>query len=153
MTNTDFGFLNGAWESAQRRLSTPLAGKDDWEEFTATLNCDLFLDGNATFDVLRSQDRDLEGITLRLYDPDEKAWRIWWASKASAGKLDVPVKGSFTDGVGTFECDDTYRGTPVRVRYRWSDTDTDHPHWEQAFSTDSGDTWEVNWVATFTRRA
>jgi hypothetical protein len=66
--------------------------------------------------------------------------------------VDEPVVGRFEDGVGVFECDDTWEGTPIRVRYRWSDVDTEHPRWEQAFSTDGGETWEVNWVATFTRR-
>jgi hypothetical protein len=65
--------------------------------------------------------------------------------------LDEPVVGSFADGLGTFECDDTFHGRPVRVRYQWSKIDTGKPHWEQAFSTDEGKTWEVNWTATFTR--
>jgi hypothetical protein len=152
MTNDDFAFVAGDWDSVQRRLATLLSGADDWYEFAATLSAQVLLDGNATFDVLKSEERDLEGITLRLYDPDEKVWRIWWASKTSGGHLDTPVVGAFVDGVGTFECDDVYRGTPVRVRYRWSQTDIDHPRWEQSFSTDGGGTWEVNWVATFTRR-
>lgn len=152
MTNTDFAFLAGEWDSVQRRLASLLQGADDWYEFPATLSCQLLFDGNATFDVLRGPERGLDGITLRLYDPDEKVWRIWWASDKTGGRLDVPVVGAFTDGVGTFECDDTYRGTPVRVRYRWSDTTTDHPRWEQSFSTDAGHTWEPNWLATFTRR-
>lgn len=152
MTNTDFAFLAGEWDTVQRRLTTPLAGADDWYEFPATVSCQLLLDGNGTFDVLRSPERDLEGITLRLYDPDDQVWRIWWASNNTGGKLDVPVVGNFTDGVGTFECDDTYQGRPVRVRYQWSSTGTDEPRWEQAFSTDGGQSWEINWVATFTRR-
>lgn len=152
MTNEDFAFIAGEWDSVQRRLVTPLSGADDWYEFPATLRCQLALDGNATFDVLSSPQQGLEGITLRLYDPDEKVWRIWWASAATGGKLDVPVVGGFTGDLGTFECDDTYRGTPVRVRYRWSDTRSDHPRWEQSFSTDGGTTWEVNWTAVFTRR-
>ncbi|HKD98430.1 MAG TPA: hypothetical protein VKB69_12685, partial [Micromonosporaceae bacterium] len=95
----------------------------------------------------------LEGITLRLYNPDEKSWRIWWASEKSRGHLDEPVVGHFADdGTGTFECDDTYQDTPVRVRYVWSDTRTDHPRWAQSFSTDGGATWELNWQAVFTRR-
>jgi hypothetical protein len=74
------------------------------------------------------------------------------AAKNSGGQLDTPVVGRFDNGVGTFECDDTWQGTPIRVRYRWSQIDTDQPRWEQAFSADSGQTSEVNWVATFSRR-
>jgi hypothetical protein len=151
MTNTDFEFLAGEWDSTQRRLRRILDDCDEWYEFPATASCQLALDGNATLDVLRSDEQNLEGVTLRLYDPDEKVWRIWWASKTTGGKLDVPVVGSFVDGVGTFECDDTFRDRPVRVRYRWTDTATDHPTWEQSFSPDGGETWEVNWTATFSR--
>jgi hypothetical protein len=73
------------------------------------------------------------------------------ASNNTGGKLDEPVVGGFADGLGTFECDDTFQGRPVRVRYQWSRVDTDQPHWEQAFSVDGGQSWEVNWTATFTR--
>ncbi len=153
MTNRDFDFLAGHWDSRQRRLVKVLAGQDEWYEFDATLDCQVLLDGDATFDVLRAPERDIEGITLRLYSPGEEVWRIWWAAKASGGQLDVPVVGRFDNGTGTFECDDTWEGRPVRVRYVWSKTDTPHPQWEQAFSVDGGKTWEINWVGTFTRRS
>jgi hypothetical protein len=91
MTNTDFAFLAGTWISRQRRRTKVLAGCDEWYEFDATLNAQILLDGNATFDVLKAPERNIEGLTLRLYDPDEKAWRIWWASEKSRGKLDEPV--------------------------------------------------------------
>lgn len=151
MTNTDFAFMAGTWISRQRRRTKVLAGSDEWYEFDATLDTQILLDGNATFDVLKAPERNIEGLTLRLYDPDEKVWRIWWASERSRGKLDEPVVGRFENGVGTFECDDTWEGRPIRVRYEWIGTDTDNPRWEQAFSEDGGETWEVNWVAKFSR--
>src|SRR5688572_22388595 len=120
MTNTDFDFLAGRWTSRQRRLVKALAGCDEWDEFDATLECQMHLDGNGVFDVLRAPERDIEGLTLRLYSPQERVWRIWWASRNSGGQLDVPVVGRFEGAVGTFECDDTFQGRPIRVRYRWS---------------------------------
>lgn len=152
MPNSDFDFLAGSWTSTQRRLVNVLADCDEWYEFPATLDCQVFLDGTGIFDVLRAPERDIEGLTLRLYNPDEGTWRIWWASKASGGMLDVPVVGGFTGPIGVFECDDVYLGTAVRVRYTWDKTDPDHPRWQQGFSTDGGRTWEANWHATFTRR-
>jgi hypothetical protein len=151
MTNTDFAFLAGHWTSRQRRLTKVLAGEDEWYEFTATLDSQLVLDGNGVFDVLRAPERDIEGITLRLYDPAERLWRIWWAAKASGGQLDVPVVGRFDGPIGRFECDDTWQGRPIRVRYEWDKTDPRHPVWEQSFSPDGGETWEKNWVAVFSR--
>lgn len=110
MTNTDFDFLAGHWNSRQRRLVKVLAG------------CEA-----------------------------ERVWRIWWASKNGDGLLDEPVVGRFDGGVGTFECDDVWEGTPIRVRYVWSEVDSPSPRWEQSFSTDGGRTWEVNWTASFSR--
>ncbi len=153
MVISDFNFIGGSWDSRQRRLVKPLAGEDEWYEFDATLDCQVLLEGAATFDVLRAPERDLEGITVRLYNPQEQVWRIWWASKATGGSLDNPVVGRFDNGIGTFECDDTFAGTPIRVRYVWSQVDTPHPQWQQAFSADGGRTWEVNWMATFRRRS
>jgi hypothetical protein len=153
MTNSDFDWLVGRWASRQRRLVKVLAGCEDWYEFDATLDCQTYLDGHGVFDVLRAPERDIEGLTLRLYSPQEQVWRIWWASRNSDGHLDVPVVGRFDGTVGTFECDDTWQGIPIRVRYRWSHVDTANPRWEQAFSTDGGKTWEVNWTASFARQA
>ena len=150
MTNHDFDFIGGHWTSTQRRRTRILAGSDDWYEFTATLDCTVLLDGNATFDVMRAPERGIEGITLRLFDSEQKVWRIWWAT-AQTGDLDVPVAGPFADGTGTFECDDTWEGRPVRVRYQWLDTASGQPRWEQSFSPDAGQTWEVNWTSVFRR--
>jgi len=37
------------------------------------------------------------------------------------------------------------------VRFWWSETNTNKPHFEQAYSDDGGKTWEVNWVTDQTR--
>ncbi len=149
---TDFDFLAGRWYSRQRRLTRILANCDEWYEFAATVDTQVALDGKATVDVLRAPERGIEGITVRLYSPTEQVWRIWWASANSDGRLDEPVVGRFTGNEGSFECDDTWQGTPVRVRYRWSEVDTGHPRWEQSFSPDAGRSWEVNWSAVFSRQ-
>jgi hypothetical protein len=61
------------------------------------------------------------------------------------------VVGRFVDGVGTFTADDTLGGRAIRVRFTWSNISTRTAAWEQAFSTDSGATWEVDWTMTFER--
>jgi hypothetical protein len=63
------------------------------------------------------------------------------------------VVGGFVDGVGTFVADDELAGRPIIVRFRWLDTTTPNPKWEQAFSADAGETWEVNWEMRFTPAA
>ena len=73
-------------------------------------------------------------------------WRV-------LGQPEVPVVGSFDQGIGTFFADDVLDGRAIRVRFRWADTDTGSPLWEQAFSVDDGASWETNWRMHFTRAA
>ena len=61
--------------------------------------------------------------------------------------------GGFERGIGTFHADETLDGRPIRVRFRWTDTQTGSPKWEPAFSPDAGKTWEINWTMTFVRMA
>lgn len=35
----DFDFLFGTWKGANRRLTSPLSGEDEWEEFPGELAC------------------------------------------------------------------------------------------------------------------
>ena len=92
-----------------------------------------------------------EGLTLRLYSPDEGVWRIWWSSDRAPGVLDEPVVGRFTDGHGVFECVQQIRGADVLVRFEWI-TSGASPRWRQSFSWDAGSTWSLNWEMDFERR-
>jgi hypothetical protein len=74
-----------------------------------------------------------------------------WPAAASPGLIDVPVVGAFERGVGTFYADERFAGRPIRVRFRWTDTATPNPKWEQAFSPDGGASWETNWRMVFSR--
>ena len=48
----------------------------------------------------------------RSLDPVTRLWAIYWASNRTAlGLPEQPVVGSFEDGVGTFDCDDTFAGS------------------------------------------
>ena len=148
MTN-DFDFLVGSWNVHNRRLAKRLVGSDEWVEFTVpATNWSLF-DGMANLDEMVLPD-GTKGLTLRLLDRATGTWSLYWASSAT-GRLFPPVVGSFTDGRGVFYGDDTEAGTPVRVRFVWSDITPNSARWEQAFSVDGGHSWEVNWVMLFTR--
>ena len=96
-------------------------------------------------------ERGFTGLSLRLLDPERGEWTIYWANSRD-GRLQPPVTGRFRDGVGLFYGDDTHEGRAVRVRYTWSAITPVSARWDQAFSTDQGQTWEVNWIMEFTRR-
>jgi hypothetical protein len=153
----DFDWLPGVWLMHNRKLvdvADPAC--DEWVEFDSvcTGHSRLFGLGNTDRMLVESMPphgQPYEGMTLRLFDPDEKVWRIWWTSSRYPGRLDEPVVGRFTDGVGYFYCDDELNGRPVKVRFEWTDTETDCPKWNQAFSYDGGQTWAPNWYNSFTR--
>ena len=150
----DFDFLVGHWQVHHRRLKERLANNQEWIEFEGTSMLQKTMGGFGTFDdnVLDLPEGPYRAVTLRSFDPKSAQWSIWWLdSRVPLGPLDPPVRGSFHDGTGTFLCDDTFNGKPIRVRYEWSRITATTCHWEQAFSSDGGATWETNWVMDFKR--
>lgn len=148
----DFDFLYGFWHVRNRRLQKRLAGCNEWEEFDATSDCHPILGGAGNQDEFLSPHRPgFVGMSLRLLDPVTQQWSIYWVDNQSV-ELQPPVHGSFVDGIGIFEGEDTFAGKPIRVRFTWSGTHSATPRWEQAFSVDGGKTWETNWTMEFRRK-
>ncbi|WP_020590434.1 hypothetical protein [Kiloniella laminariae] len=150
---SEFNFLAGAWKVQHRRLKTRLAGAEDWEEFSGQTTAHLTLGGLGNIDdnILELPDGRYRAISLRSYDPSTKLWAIWWLDGRKPHDLDVPVVGGFSDGIGLFYAEDIFEGKAIKVRFVWRDMTTASPCWEQAFSPDNGQTWEVNWTMSFTR--
>jgi len=151
----DFDFFIGRWRVHHRRLNERLAGCADWTEFEGTCETQKILGGLGNMD---DNFLDLPGdayraVTLRSYNPKTRQWSIWWLDGRNPDSLDVPVVGSFENGIGTFYTDDRFKGRPIRIRFRWSMPAKDSPRWEQAFSADGGANWETNWIMNFTRAA
>jgi hypothetical protein len=143
----DFDFLIGRWNVRNEKLKERLRGSSEWETFDAVAEARQLPAALGNIDHITFG--DFTGMTVRLFDRATQLWSIYWAS-SSRGVFDPPVVGRFTNGVGVFEGDDQHEGTPVRVRFIWTQ---DTPRWEQAFSTDGGATWEMNWIMRFTRIA
>ena len=146
----DFDFLVGSWNVANRRLKRPLAGGDDWDEFPSTSECRSLFGGAANVDEFSIPARGFSGLTLRLFDPGREEWSLHWASSRD-GVVVPPQVGQFKNGVGEFYGKDVLNGKPIVVRFLWTKTNTNIPHFEQSFSADGGKTWEVNWITDQTR--
>ena len=97
-----FDFFEGTWMASNRKRVKPLDPSDtEWVSFDGEIVSKTILDGMGTTDTFRVPDMpgrgEFEGFTLRLLNPDTGLWRIWWASTASKGELDMPVVGRFQD--------------------------------------------------------
>jgi hypothetical protein len=147
----DFDFFTGSWNCRHRRLRQLLAGCDEWDEFGSTSECWPLFGGAANVDELKVPERGFTGLSLRLLDPERGEWTIYWANSRD-GRLQPPVTGRFSGGMGVFYGDDAHQGRDVRVRYTWSGITADSARWEQAYSADGEQAWETNWIMEFTRR-
>jgi hypothetical protein len=147
----DFDFYFGRWRLRNERLKERLAGCQEWEAFESTQQCRPLLGGLGNLDDFETDwGGGYKGMTLRLFQPATRQWSIYWASNRD-GVLEPPVLGRFEGGVGVFFGRDEHRGTPVLVRFVWSQITAHSAHWAQAFSTDEGKTWEENWRMAMTR--
>jgi hypothetical protein len=149
----DFDFFNGRWAVRHRRLEERLRGCDRWEEFEGTAVVWPLWGGRANVNEIEAETPSgpLLGLTVRLYEPASRQWRLYWAT-AMQGIFDQPMVGTFRDGRGEFFNYELFEGQGTLVRYLWSEITPASCHWEQAFSPDGGRTWETNWVMDFIRR-
>lgn len=137
----------GSWTVRNRRLLDPLHESSGWTEFATIVVARPLLGGLGNSDSVDSTDgSDFHGATLRLFDPADRLWRIWWASSSRPGHLDPPLEGAFDGTHGVFRGTDAVAGTPVEVRFDWHVDGPDRARWSQAVSTDSGGHWLTNFT-------
>jgi hypothetical protein len=151
----DFDFLLGRWHVSHRRLKWRLQGSTDWEVFRGTSEAWRLMNGAGNVDdnLIELPAGPYRAVSLRAFDPQTRQWAIWWLDGRAPAQIDVPVRGSFADGVGVFLADDTFEGRSIRVRFTWSEITVASATWEQAFSEDGGGTWETNWKMEFEKEA
>ena len=149
----DFDFEFGTWKAHIRRLLRPLTGSKDWVDYEGISIVRKVWDGRANLgelEVSNSTSR-IEGLSLRLYNPQSRQWSIYW-SNSNDGSLGAPMIGQFTNGRGEFYDQEMFQSRAIYVRFIFSDFTPTSFRIEQAFSADGGKTWEPNWIATFTRQ-
>ena len=144
----DFDFELGSWTIHLKKLMHPLTGSKTWVEFDGSSVTRKVWNGRAQIEEFETDNPTtghIEGLTLRLYNPQTHQWSLYWANSKD-GSMAPPQVGQFKNGVGEFYAQDTLNGKLIFVRFIWSKTDTNSPHFEQSFSDDAGKTWEVNWI-------
>ena len=152
----DFDFLAGTWKFHLKRLKQRLAGSAEWVEVDGTTVCRKVLDGRAEVEEMNVESADkltrIQGLALRLYNPQSHQWSIYWANAADGVLEQNPMVGQFSNGRGEFYNQQLFEGRAIYARFTWSGVTTSSPHFEQAFSADGGKTWETNWIMDFIRQ-
>lgn len=149
----DFDFELGNWKIHLKRLLNPLTGSSNWVEFDGTSVTRKVWDGRSQLEEFETDSAvggHIEGLTLRLFNPQTHQWSLYWAN-SKGGPIFPPQIGEFKNGRGEFYAQDMLNGKSIFVRFIWSNTNTSTPHFEQSFSEDGGKTWEVNWITDQTR--
>jgi hypothetical protein len=149
----DFDPLIGTWKFHLKRRLHRLAGSNTWVEFDGTGTCIKVWDGRANLDQveLDGPGGHIEGLTLRLYNPQSHQWSLYWANSKDGSVGFPPQIGEFRNGRGEFYAQDVNNGKTILVRFLWTGLNSKTPHFEQAYSADGGKTWETNWITDQTK--
>lgn len=145
----DFDWEIGTWATHVRVLRNPLSPTATWVEFNGTSIVHALGGGRANLVDLdiTGPAGQVRGVSLRLYNVEGRQWSINFANMGD-GVLTTPLVGEFRNGRGEFYGTDTLRGRAILVRFVILDVTPNSARFEQSFSADGGQTWELNWIAT-----
>ena len=149
----DFDFELGRWKIHIRRARSAANRATSWDNFDGTTaNCKLW-DG-AAIQKWQGDGRagHIEGLTLRLYDPQSRQWKLYAADRGD-GILAPAVVGEFRGGRGVFLDQEPINGRMMWVRSVWSDITANSVHFEASVSDAAGKTWILIAITDQTRLA
>lgn len=149
----DFDFEMGDWTCHLRRLLHPLTGSNEWVEYDGPSIVRPVWGGKANLGEIELDGKagHIEGLSLRVYNPNTHQWVVTFAN-SRLGLVLPPMVGAFQNGRGEFYSSDTLNDRAIFVRFVFSDITAKTFRLEQAFSDDGGKTWEPNWIATFQKQ-
>jgi hypothetical protein len=142
----DFDFLSGQWKIRHRQRKG-----EQWDTFEGEATVYGLLAGVASVEELRIPERNFSGMGLRLLDLERRLWADYWVNSRSGVLTPPPAWGSFVDGVGLWDGDDTDGDQPIIVRGAWDQITARSCRWYQATSRDGGATWQESWVMHWER--
>ena len=145
-----FDFMVGEWQIKNRRKRG-----DAWVEFSSVNMGQRFLDGYTivdTYDAVLGDGSNFKGMTIRAYDKQADNWKIVWLDERNPPDFE-PLVGKFDpEGVGRFHADMVHPdGSVTKVRFVWDQISKTTARWQQFFSRDGGQTWDLDWVMEFSR--
>jgi hypothetical protein len=145
--NGEFNFLAGEWKIANRQRQAD--GR--WKAFPGAATVHTVLGGLGSVEQLRIPPDKFLGMGLRVFDVEKKLWADHWVA-ARFGVVNLPMMGSFKDGVGTFLAEDMIEGKSVVTgRGVWDRITPTSCRWFQSSTNDGGKTWDDSWLMDWTR--
>jgi hypothetical protein len=144
----DFDFEIGTWKTHLKRLLHPLTGSTTWVAYDGTTTVRKIWNGRANLVELEVDGPagHIEALSLRLYNPESHQWSLNFSNSAG-GTMAVPSVGEFNSGRGEFIDQETVGSRVILVKFVISNITRTSCHFEQAYSDDGGNNWELNWVA------
>ena len=108
----NFDFLTGHFDVVNRVLTA----SGEWEEYAGTCTGRTHHDGAVSIDEARFPSKASYGMSLRLFDPASQEWTVYWVNSRT-GKLQPPVRGSWSDGTCTLYGVDEVDGRRFRMNF------------------------------------
>src|SRR6476620_7528867 len=107
----DFDFEFGRWRVQLKRLAHPLTHSTTWTTLEGTSVVRPLWGGLANLGELEvdGDNTHIEGLSLRVYDPKARQWRIHWANSRD-GVLGAAMVGGFRNGHGAFYDQEDFDG-------------------------------------------
>ena len=128
-----YGFLPGSWE-IDGIVHRPDGGR---VEKRGEIHAGWILDGRAIQDVWLLAD-SFYGTTLRIYDPQQKAWHIHWHDTL---KQYYPRQIGRAEGADIVQLGRGDAGD--LLRWRFTEIQPDRFHWLADVSSDEGRSWKL----------
>ena len=160
----DFDYLLHTWDVVNKRKKVHSLYDDpeanhqaEWEEFYGFFGMGAkYCDGLVMVDHFEAtfpSGQIVKGLNVRVYNPATGAWSMLWFDDRQPPNFE-PLVGTFENGVGRFENSLITRdGRKVLVRFLIDQFTEKTFRWQQAFSLDGGETWDVNWSMESTKRS
>jgi len=151
-----FDFWQGRWEGRNRKLVDVLDPESqEWIEFDGVCEAHATLGGLGNVETFLAEDMPgrgrVEGMSVRLFNPETGTWKSWWVSTGNPGDIGIPVEGRWVGNRAELFADEELGGRPIRVKYEWTVHSSESARWRQFFSFDAGETWQHNWTVDHTR--
>lgn len=153
---SDFDFWLGDWTLQQRIWS---GSRGEFEPYPAENQVRMIEGGGALVENFQGiarffwlgmeEPEPMRGVSVRLYYPQEREWRIFWMDTLDPS-FGPPFTGKFSGDVGEFLLTERPSGIPPS-RIRFERKIGGAVDWQLALRTPDGRGWQPLWLIEFSR--